>query len=540
MKRWADAPQTSNDGDFNSITIGFVVDTNDPQQNGRVRAVCPALGDSTSPNAHVLEDIPWAQYLSPFGGVVDENLPRGPLLETDTEKEGPLSYGFWSPPRVGAQVLVMCIDGDPQYRVYIGCINIPHTVHTLPHGRYSYNIPTQNGQFLDGPYSSSETPIQPLYDNITKSFTSSNPLGSNGRESIEWLSRGADYTASALDNQNITTSFSNIADDKDHEVSLQDGSNFNKRQGYNYDRINPQQRFKSTGSRYDNSVHSWNTPGFHAISMDDRPENCRMRFRTTTGHQIILDDSNERIYVSTAEGKNWIEMDQQGNVDVYAERKISIHSDSDININAAENIRMNAKNIHLNTSNELRAFSSNDLHLKTNGNFRIFSNDSFYIHSLNEINLLSNSAMKITSNNTLDIKSSDVFTSEASMVNISSSTINLSGTTNGSFNGNITGQAGFALTAGLATPGAPSPISIAGPSSVSASTASSSETITANLTTRKPLHEPWPRISYNLNLTDVSDPSSIPSHVLEHDVNSFKVNVEDHGTEFNRNPYWLR
>ena len=31
---------------FTNITIGEVVDTNDPQQMGRVRAVCPAMGDT--------------------------------------------------------------------------------------------------------------------------------------------------------------------------------------------------------------------------------------------------------------------------------------------------------------------------------------------------------------------------------------------------------------------------------------------------------------------------------------------------------------
>ena len=50
---------------FDNLTIGVVVDTNDPQQMGRLRVLCPTLGDTEDQNLGV---IPWAMYVSPLAG----------------------------------------------------------------------------------------------------------------------------------------------------------------------------------------------------------------------------------------------------------------------------------------------------------------------------------------------------------------------------------------------------------------------------------------------------------------------------------------
>jgi hypothetical protein len=112
------------------ITIGEVIDTNDPQQMGRVRAVCPALGDIKN---QARKNTPWAMYGSPFAGV-NQLTKRG---REETESEGPVAYGMWAIPKIGSFVLIMCIDGDPNHRVWLGCLPPQFFPHTMPHGRYS-------------------------------------------------------------------------------------------------------------------------------------------------------------------------------------------------------------------------------------------------------------------------------------------------------------------------------------------------------------------------------------------------------------------
>ena len=115
---------------------------------------------------------------------------------------------------------------------------------------------------------------------------------------------------------------------------------------------------------YDPQTYSWTTPGFHSLSMQDNAENCRIRFRTTHGHQIIMDDTNERIYISTAGGKAWIEMDEAGNIDMYAERNISMHAGKDINFAADGVFRVQAaEGIHMSTEAEMRIHTKTDLHI---------------------------------------------------------------------------------------------------------------------------------------------------------------------------------
>jgi uncharacterized protein (DUF2345 family) len=64
--------------------------------------------------------------------------------------------------------------------------------------------------------------------------------------------------------------------------------------------------------------------------------------KTAAGHQIILDDANERIYVSTAKGATWIELDQDGRVHVFAKDSISMSTGGDFNLTAGGNINMYA------------------------------------------------------------------------------------------------------------------------------------------------------------------------------------------------------
>ncbi|MHA2404853.1 MAG: phage baseplate assembly protein V, partial [Candidatus Kariarchaeaceae archaeon] len=119
------------DWEFYGVTIGTVVDTNDPQQMGRVRAQCIALND---PKNGDVDQVPWAMYAAPFAGTVQ----RGTRGDENTEVSGPVAYGMWAIPKVGSQVLVMCLDGNPQTRVWVGCLHTELAPHTMPHGRFSY------------------------------------------------------------------------------------------------------------------------------------------------------------------------------------------------------------------------------------------------------------------------------------------------------------------------------------------------------------------------------------------------------------------
>lgn len=456
--------------DFNSLTIGRVVDTNDPQQMGRIRVFCPAWDSDNV----TLVDVPWCMYMTPFGGSVSQ-ITRGP---EDSISEGKVSYGMWAIPKVNSQVIVMCIDNNPHFRVWMGCIYDQFSPHTMPNGRF-----LENGE---GPLTSSENNIEPIYSNYKKAF--------NNDKTYEWKTRIEDYTVTSINNfiTNENRTESSIPDFKD---------------GYSLSRINPNVTINNLPN-LDSQIYSWTTPGFHSIMMDDKKVNSRMRFRTSTGHQILLDDTNERIYISTSNGENYIEMDKNGNIDIFSNRRISIRSKSDINLTSDETIRFHGKKgLHFSTEDgDIRVDSKNaNLYFNVDKNYIINCKENFSLES-NKLNILSKEYLTINSNGNFNIKGSTTNITGLDLINI-----------NGGSNVLITSSA----------------IHLNGPHANISDTVVIEEPQLAFLTNRVPDHEPWPRVL-------IKSPSSNINHEPEFNKDDSKVNKFEDGEDLYRNLNWRR
>ncbi len=539
--------------DFSHITLGRVVDTNDPQQMGRLKVMCPALNDTPT---KTLRNLPWATYVAPFAGITE----RGSRGRDSDVTVGPIAYGMWNIPKVGATVLVACIDGDASIRVWLGCIHNQLLTHTMPHGRFSYRdeMVTSAGFGWSGeegkpigPFSSQEEKIEPTFTQLELAFTPSmDTVGAKTTKlkpqvNFEWRSRGADHTVSGLSEKVVSsdsqvTSF--VRDDADIGDSSgkldgftePDGNNLKPdqvEQGYNKSRIIPGLKFETTVKNYDSEKYSWVTPGFHAISMDDSSTNCRMRFRTTHGHQIILDDTNERIYISTAGGKSWAEMDEKGNIDYYASRNISFHAEKDFNV-TADTIRMTAKHgIHLESDTEMRIHAKEHLHIKTNG--------SLYLDSAT-VNITADTQMDIkVSNGTLHIGTS----ADINMLAGGNSALqakDISNVASGQFfatasaNNNIYAGGEVLLTG--STVHANGPSAGQGINAVPAVAANPKESF---LTDRIPEHEPWPRIMTKITKTDQST-GNAHLNSAEYPYDSPHVGRIERGFDLSRNKNWHR
>src|SRR5271157_2049924 len=463
-----------------AISVGRVVDTNDPMQMGRIRVYVPGLDSQTSK----VGDLPFAIYCSPFAG--HQQVPsRGPVDNTYTP--GPVAYGMFNIPKVGTDVLIAHLNGDPSYRIWFGALYGVMLAGTLPHGRYTFNNPDAVSGALDGPLSANEQPIQPLYNNYTTAYTRTTAVASNDggvdlppRKNFEWRVRGADYQAAALGNiqKNLPTQkVANLTDDRNVVYTEEDGTEFhqgNWTQGYAISQIEPNATYSEAlvdgGQNLDPQTYSWTTPGFNSIAMDDRPTNCRIRLRTGSGHQILLDDTNERIYISTVEGNNWIEMDQDGSVDIYAARRVSIHAEMDVNITAGGTFRVYAsEGIHLSSGGEVRITANDDLSLNTtNGNVQIAGSGDVNIQPQGDININSSGTLNLQSAGDTNILTEGTGSWTATTtLNLSATASVIIGATTVDING--------------ATPTEASP----------AGTATSNE---AYYTNRVPEHEPWGRI----------------------------------------------
>lgn len=297
--------------DFN-IVEGLVLESSDPQQMGRLKVWCPAI-DGALDGVNV-ENLPWAIYVSPMAGQT-RNYPGG---SQGMPTKGLVSYGFWAVPKVGAQVLIGFLYGDVNRRFYLGSYFSDHGNRSLPTGR---NRP----DLAKTPVSDTFDPMEPQTSNLNEQF--------GGKlDSSEARTRGA------YERQ--------VGQDKD----IKDGT-----EGYQRGVVDP---------ALDPQTYCLTTPGRHSLIFQDHPTNSRVRLKTAEGNQVIFDDVNERIYVSTAQGKTWFELDRDGHVHLYGAESVSVSAGGDLNLSASGNVSVAAgKNLNLNAGGYARMTACSDVSL---------------------------------------------------------------------------------------------------------------------------------------------------------------------------------
>ena len=279
------------------LVEGIVIDTSDPQELGRLKVWCPSLdGDNVR-----AETLPWVRYVSPLAGQAYDYPAGG----TAGKAIGPVSYGMWAVPKIGAEVMIGFLYDDPNQRVYMGSFFRDSGNRSLPAGRNGAGAPT----------SDTFDPIEPQTSNLSTQF--------QGKLATSIARTRGVYERQAAQAANEKTTEEGYST---RVVAAPEG-------GLNADPL---------VSTLDPQTYSITTPGRHAIIMQDDPKFARVRIKTAEGHQVILDDANERIYVSTAHGKSWIELDLDGHVHVYAAESISVSSGKDLNLSALGSVNISA------------------------------------------------------------------------------------------------------------------------------------------------------------------------------------------------------
>ena len=112
------------------------------------------------------------------------------------------------------------------------------------------------------------------------------------------------------------------------------------------------------------------------------PHNELFRIRTRTGHQILMHNSEDLIYITNSRGTSWIELSSDGKIDIYAQDSISIHSDNDFNFYAGRDINMEAgRNVNIKTASRLQVESGADTNVIVGANGKITTAGNFDINT---------------------------------------------------------------------------------------------------------------------------------------------------------------
>jgi lysozyme len=159
------------------------------------------------------------------------------------------------------------------------------------------------------------------------------------------------------------------------------------------------------------------TPRGHSVVLEDDPTSGFVRLQTRFGAQILLNDNTDRIIISTGSGKARIELDREGNIDVFAHQNFSVRAEGDINLSAKNNINISAEqNINQQSYGTTHVHSTGDYHVK--GLANMFFTSSAEMHRIANGSIFDTSTRMIqryanygildtTTNGPIEIRSGD-------------------------------------------------------------------------------------------------------------------------------------
>lgn len=334
----------------NVPVIGIVKNNIDPIRSGRIQVYIADFGSSAPDDSSSWVTV---SFMSPFYGVTratGSNTGYGDFLSN------PTSYGTWySPPDLGTTVVCIFINGDINYGFYIGSIPQPEALFMVPAIGGSSEIIANAGE--------SKSYGGALRLPVTNMNTDSAKADSNGF--LDEPKPVHSYVASILTQQGLIRDSVRgvIGTSSQRESPSRVGWGVSTpgrpiyEGGYNDETLidNLQKdadQLKMIGRR-----------GGHTLVMDDGDILGRdqlVRLRSSLGHQILMSDDAQCLFIIHSNGQSWIELGKEGTVDIFSTNSFNIrtqgdinfHADNNININAAKNLNISAENINVASTKE--------------------------------------------------------------------------------------------------------------------------------------------------------------------------------------------
>lgn len=349
------------------------------------------------------------QYLSPFYGAT------GPQFEgTDPRKFDDVqkSYGFWMvPPDIGTKVLVIFIDGDPNQGYWLGCIAHAFQNHMIPGIAASTDAYLTPEQELK--YGTKKLPVAEFHKKSDKQFLDP----ASQKKPIHPFADRLLAQGLLLDNIRGVTSSSARREIPSSVFGISTPGP-----------VDPNGPKKLVGYDQKQGLVPVSRLGGTQFVMDDGDssgQNELVRIRTRTGHQILMHNSSDLIYIANSKGTSWIELTSNGKIDIYAKDSVSIHTendfnfraDRDVNIEAGRNINMNAfSGIELNCIDRFNLICDRDGKLAFGGNANLLASSDIKFQAGATTNISSEGAMRISTGATMNLGAAGEMLSSASAI----------------------------------------------------------------------------------------------------------------------------
>ena len=274
------------------------------------------------------------RYLSPFAG---NTSIRHEGTNSSDFNDVQKSYGWWAvPPDIGTTVMVIFIDGDPNQGFWMGCVSDMFQNHMIPGISASKQVAVTEEQRRK--YGTDLLPVAEFHKGSKKL---ENPNVERFAKPIHPFADRLVQQGLLLDTVRGVTSTSARREVPSAVFGISTPGPLDDSPGAKRGKIGYEGNTQAPVSRL----------GGSSFVMDDgdvNGQNELVRLRTRTGHQILLHNSQDLVYIGNSKGTTWIELTSNGKIDIYAADSISIHSEQDFNFRADRDINFEAgRNIHV-------------------------------------------------------------------------------------------------------------------------------------------------------------------------------------------------
>jgi len=363
------------------VYIGVVKNNVDPSRSGRLQVYIQNRG-ATDPESS--NNWTTVVYCPPFYGTT----PAGAKAGTGAFEQGnPQSYGMWfTPPDLGTQVLILQVKGEAM-GYYVGCVPTQYASHMVPAigSVDKAQAVTQNSS--QASYLSNATRLPVTEINVADNKISQNPKFFDQPKPVH------SYVAGILFQQGLVND----------QVRGSIGSSSQRESPSNCYGISTPGRAiylggigagaggeaaitgKDLQSKQASAAKVIARRGGHTFVMDDgdlQGKDNLVRIRTSKGHQITMSDDGDCLYICHANGQAWIELGQEGTMDVYTTNSVNLRTQGTINLHADEDINMFAGGkINMKSTKGTIMQSDADMTVSNKGKMTLFSQGTIGIKS---------------------------------------------------------------------------------------------------------------------------------------------------------------
>lgn len=375
-----------------TAVFGIVKDNIDPTRSGRLQVYITDFGGNDPDNSDNWISV---NYMTPFYGVT---VPSGGDSGYGTYVDNPSSYGMWySPPDIDSTVIVVFINGDPNYGFWIGCVPKPEALTMVPAIGATTNIVANQGE--------------------AKSYGGAERLPvSNINANNEGIADSVDYIKAAKPihsyEAGIMTQQGIIRDPVRGPISSSAQRETPSRVGWGvstpgrpiytggYDDEGLAQSISQDSPPSDESLKVIARRSGHSIVMDDGDlvgKDQLIRIRTSKGHQILMSDDGQTLMILHSNGQSYVELGKEGTVDVYSTNSINLrtqgdlnlHADRNINIHAAKEFNLQAESIKINAEKSIGVKSGTTTEFYSLGNYTVKSDAAMSLESAGDSSFVS-------------------------------------------------------------------------------------------------------------------------------------------------------